>query len=320
MEMNDELLIKFLLKETSEGENTIVEEWLSQSEENSAAFIAFEKIWKASKLLAVESDIDADQAWTKFKNKIDDQTSAKPIVKPLPKNYTWLKIAAVFLVAIGSWSIYNLFGPSSYTDLTSTNAVISKILPDGSELIINKNSQISYAGNFANNRKISLKKGEVFFKVAHDKSHPFVIEIANVAVEVVGTSFNIKHLKEETEVVVESGVVKVRLGKQELSLVKGERININPATKQLEKQKSTDVLYNYYRTQLFIANNTPLPELISILNEAYNSDIVLNDKLSNLKIYTTLEYGNLDENLRIICDALSLKITRNEKQILLSYP
>lgn len=320
MEMNDELLIKFLLKETSADENTNVQNWLTQREENLIQFAAIEKIWNSSKKLAIESDIDTTQAWEKFKNKANNQPIAAPIVKPLRGKYTWLRIAAVLVFAIGAWSVYSLFGPSNYTNLASKNEIINQTLPDGSELTINKNSQLSYAGNFEDNRKVKLKKGEVFFNVAHDKGHPFVIEIADVAVEVVGTSFNIKHLKEETEVVVETGVVKVKMGNQELELIKGERLIINASTKQLEKQQNTNQLYSYYRTKLFVANNTPLPELIETLNEAYNSDIVLTDKAKDIKIYITLEYGSLNENLKNICEALGLKISRNQKQILLSYP
>ncbi|MFA6275834.1 MAG: FecR domain-containing protein [Pedobacter sp.] len=318
--MNDELLIKFLLKETSEEENAEVQRWLSMDTENATYFAQFEKIWNASGSLKEKTTVDENEAWLKFKEKADQRlTKKETIVNPLNRMNAWLKIAAVFVLGLSIWTVYNFFGNSTYQDIFSGDKVISQILPDGSELTINKNSEISYANNFKTNRRVHLKKGDVFFNVAHDKSNPFIIKIDDVSVEVVGTSFNIQHLKDETEVVVESGIVKVSLGSEEITLVKGERILIDANTKVLIKKQSDDQLYNYYRTKLFVANNTPLPELVAKLNEAYGSNIVLGDEVKDLTIYITLELGSLENNLKYVCDALKLKVSRNQHEILLSY-
>jgi ferric-dicitrate binding protein FerR (iron transport regulator) len=315
--MNDEILIKFLLKETSNTESEAVNTWLLAKPENAAYYTQFEKIWNTSKDLQTENTIDENTAWLKFKAKAD-AIKPQPIVKPLKGNYNWLSIAAIFLLAIGSWSVYTFLNSSNYTNIISNNQVISKILPDGSELTINKNSEISYAANFKSHRNLQLKKGEVFFNVAHDKSKPFIIKIDKVAVEVVGTSFNIKYLNNATEVTVETGIVKVSLGNEQIELIKGERILIDAKTQSLVKEKITDQLYNYYRSKLFVATNTPLHKLINVLNEAYGSDIKLTEDVKNLTIYTTLPLGSLDQNLQNICETLNLKVTRNQQEILLS--
>lgn len=318
MEMNDELLIKFLLKETSADENTIVNDWLLAAPANAAQLAQFEKIWKTSKLLQAQSEVDEEQAWLKFKAKADAQSAQAIAIKPLKRNFGWLKVAAIFAVVFSAWALYSVFS-SSYTELISNQQVLNKTLPDGSALTINKNSEISYASNFKQNRNVHLKEGDVFFDVAHDKQHPFTIEIDEINVEVVGTSFNIKHRNDHTEIVVESGIVKVNLGNQEIRLLKGEKLLISPTTKALQKEQSTDQLYNYYRTKLIIANNTPLKKVVEILNEAYDSHIVVDEKVKDT-FTAPLEVGDLESNLNVICEALKLKITRNQKEILLSYP
>jgi len=316
--MTDELLIKFLLKETSEEENTAVQEWLAADPANISSFIQLEKIWEAGQLLAPESKVDEEQAWNKFREKTS-QLKKEVVVLPLKKSYTWLKVAAVFVLAIGAWTLYQLMTPVAYTNLTAGNEVVIKTLPDGSELTINKNAQLSYASDFKNDRSVRLDSGEVFFNVAHDKTRPFIIEADQVSVEVVGTSFNVKHTVNKTEVIVETGIVKVKLGNEEIRLIKGERVSISNNSKKLVKAQSEDQLYNYYRSKLFIFNGTPLSEVAEILNEAYDVHISIDPAAEKHTLFTTLKLtSTLDYNLELICDALQLTRSGNRQDILLS--
>lgn len=314
--MNNEILIKFLLKESSSEENERVKTWLSEGEENRVHFKQLQQIWMESEQLKSSAPVDADVAWQKFKAKTE-QSSKGTTVTPLRRNYAWIGIAAALFVAVGTWMVISMF---AYQEIKSDGEVLTRQLPDGSELTINKNSMISYASNFRNNRSLRLEKGEVFFNVEPDQKHPFVIEIDEVNVQVVGTSFNIKRLKGATEIVVETGIVKVNNGTEEIKLVKGEKVVIGNAAKSLHKEKIDNHFYNYYRTKLFVANNTPLPELVTAINEAYGSNIILDGESKKTRISITLEYGSLDDNLRYIAATLNLKISRNQHEIRLSYP
>lgn len=315
--MQDELLIKFLLKESTAEENSAVEAWLELSEENSAYFAGLQKIWTESKGLVAKSAVDVDAAWARFKGRTH---SVKPAVKLNPIR-TWMRIAAVLVLGIGGWLAYSVLNPSGYTDVDAREQVLSQLLPDGSELTLNKFSHVEYASNFKNNRSVKLDSGDVFFKVAKDKSKPFIIQIDQVKVEVVGTSFNIKHLKEQTEVVVETGIVKVSLGNASVLLHKGEKVILPKGNVKLDKLPVNDQLYNYYRSKLFIADQTPLPILIATLNEAYGSKVVVEGAARDLTITTTLFYEkSLQDNLKAILETFdNLKLKRNQNEIILSY-
>lgn len=335
--MTDELLIKFLLNETSEEEGMTVQAWLEADPSNRAYFGQFKKIWKAGKKLAVSSTVDEEQAWLKFKerasknaadnkalNTADHETPSadanETIVRPLRPNFSWLKIAAILVMTGGIWMAYSLFGPDRYKDLIAENQVLIEQLPDGSELTLNKNSEISYVRNFKKHRHVKLSKGDVFFNVAHDKAHPFVIDINKVSVTVVGTSFNIKRLNDQTEIVVETGIVRVELNGEKIELHKGEKILIGRPDAKLIKEKNTDQLYNYYRSNLFIANNTPLQKLVDVINEAYGSEISINDpSLAAETMTTTFKVTDgLEASLKVIMGTMDVKTTRNGNKILLS--
>lgn len=316
--MTDELLIKVLLKESTVEENQKVEKWLNAAQANKKHFTQLETIWQVSNTLKNENKRDGEQAWTSFKARRADLQPEEDNSKRLNTSKVWLRIAAVLFIAVGGWIGYSLYGPTNYTELTATHQVRTEALPDGSALTLNKNTKISYAANFKNNRKLKLEQGDVFFDVAKDKTHPFVIDIETLSVEVVGTSFNIKHIKKDTEINVESGIVKVRLGNEEIKLYKGEKIHIDGDTRKLVKEPTTDQLYNYYRSNLFQANNIALSKLVMALNEAYGSNITLDEKIKGLTINTALKMGSINQNLEIICQTLNLQLSRNGSTILLS--
>ena len=314
--MKDELLIKFLLNESNSEENEQVNEWLALTEENSIYFAQLQKIWVESEKLKINSAVDVDVAWMKFK----DRTNVTPVVKLKIWN-SRLRIGAMLALAISSIALYAIFKSAGYTDVNATEQVLSQILPDGSELTLNKFSHLKFANNFKSNRSIKLDSGNVFFKVAKDKSKPFIIEVDKVFVEVVGTSFNVKHLKQKTEVVVETGIVKVSLGTQKVLLHKGEKVVIQKGALKLNKAPVDNQLYAYYRTNLFVADNTPLTILVETLNEAYGSKIQVDDSAKHLTVGTTLQYRkSLSENLQVILDTFdNLKLKRNQNEMLLSY-
>lgn len=82
-------------------------------------------------------------------------------------------------------------------------------LPDGSVLQLNTNSQLRV--KFSKQaRDIELSQGEALFKVAHDKTRPFVVRAADVTVRAIGTEFNVYRRADETQVAVVEGKVEVR--------------------------------------------------------------------------------------------------------------
>ena len=323
MAMTDELLIKFLLKETSEEENKAVEKWLAADPENITSFLEMEKIWESSQLLAPTVPVNEEVAWRSFKEKLSKKEQpterAQAVVLPIKRKYTWINVAAVFILALGAWIFYEVLTPEKYMALASNQEVIVQKLPDGSELTLNKKSALSYASDFKTDRSVRLDSGEVFFNVAPDKSHPFIIEVEEVSVKVVGTSFNVKHVNQQTEVIVETGIVKVSLKGETINLVAGERVLINSSSKKLVKEQNKDELYNYYRTNIFVLKNTELWKLTEVLNQAYDAKISLSPSIRNLTLNTTLKLNApLDYNLGIICQGLNLTYSSNGKEILLS--
>lgn len=317
--MSDDLLIKFLLKETHPEEDIQVEQWLAKDPENRKEFERFALIWKESKKLESESKADPEKAWEQFKQKLSG-TEPKTIAIPKRLNFSWLRIAAVLFIISAAWSLYNIFN-NRYDTIASEQLVRTEMLPDGSSLILNKNTVLSYRKDFkGTERNVRLEQGEVFFDVSPDKSKPFIIETPTLNIRVVGTSFNVKQIKNYTEVIVESGVVQVSMNDQQIRLGKGEKIKVIEGDKNLIREKSTDQLYQYYRSKQFKADNVPLGRVVEILNEAYRSNIIIEDpEIAKLRLNASFSDQSLDTILQVITETFKIRMVSENGKIILKY-
>nr|MBA4167766.1 FecR domain-containing protein [Chitinophagaceae bacterium] len=220
--MNDELLASYLLDEAAAPEKAKVEQWILEDPSNQRYFEHFKTILESSRAVIIPDTVNEDLAWQRFKQR----TSNRGKIKQLSSYLSRLRVAAMVLAAIGFLALTYLTAEKMYSRTVTFAALDeskSETLPDGSVAVLNKNSSITYAGHFqGSKRKIHLK-GEGFFTVAADRNKPFTIDINDVTVTVLGTSFNIKNINGKTEVVVESGSVKVERQNRKLILRSGEK-------------------------------------------------------------------------------------------------
>lgn len=315
--INYDLLVKYLLGETNPQEAFWVRDWLAADPEHQKQFEQIKLIWEESGKYA--SSIQEDAAWDRFKNRIEQSQIKKAAVKKINRN-SWMRIAALFVVIAGSALIYFLMQQKPVQTLTVQSAMqtLTDTLPDGSIVTLNKSSQISYPEKFAKeSRKIALK-GEAFFKVAPNKKSPFIIQVNDVTIRVVGTSFNVRNENGTTEVIVETGVVQVIRDHKVAELHPKEKIKVREADTSFVKTVEKDQLYNYYRTKEFVCNNTPLWKLVEALNEAYGSQITIGRaSLRNQPLTVTFENESLETILNIISETLQLEVVKEDGKIIL---
>ena len=65
------------------------------------------------------------------------------------------------------------------------------VLADGSKVYLNSESEIRYPTFFAGGERRVYLKGEAFFEVTSDTSRPFIVNVGEMDVRVLGTRFNV---------------------------------------------------------------------------------------------------------------------------------
>lgn len=300
--ITEDLLIRYILGEADSLEVQEIKTWIAASEINARQFEQTKFILDTSRRMAQTSPADENKAWEKFKVKRGDRVPVKPVAGYIK----WMQMAAAVLVLIGvCWGSYELLNhnaaaPGELVNINTSGKVLTDTLPDGSIVHLNKNSGIAYHRNFKSNRVVKLI-GEAFFDVVHDESAPFIVQVNGVTVKDIGTAFNINSKAGRIEVIVESGLVKVSKNTGSVELKAQEMVRIHPGDQELRKEKSSDLLYNYYRSHEFIANNTPLWRMIEMLNEAYDAHIEIEGKdLRNIPLTGTFKEESLNRILQVI--------------------
>jgi len=282
-----------------------VKQWLTD-DANLGYFNQLKKIWNDSRHLALTSTVDENTAWQKFQQKIHPAVVRRT-------GFGWMRVAASVIIIVGLGLLAYWISGDRTKEMTvvAQKTVLNDTLPDGSVVTVNKGSSIFYPSKFkGDTRKVSLK-GEAFFNVTPNKNKPFIISVNDVQITVVGTSFNVKTSNGKTEVVVETGLVKVTRAGKTVELRANEETLIEEKDSVLTKEKVSDQLYKYYRTKEFVCDDTPLWKLVEVINEAYNSHVVIdNPALKNMSITTTFNNESLDQVLNVVSLTLNIKIVK----------
>ncbi len=322
--MDDVLLTKYLLEETSEEETTAIRKWIAEHPDNRKHYSRLQVIWEASRTLVGKSDVDEHEAWQRFVQLRDEGTDfSAGQSKGMIKRMGWLRIAAALILVsaaavIGYFSVVSNQGQSLGLAYQTAAEVSTDTLADGSIITLNNYATLRFSqGPFRRERRVELQNGEAFFRVAKNRNKPFVIRSGDVTVTVLGTSFHVKRDGDETAVVVENGKVKVEGLNREIELTARQKVIINTSTQRFDEGTVTDQLHNYYVSGSFVLDHTPLWRIAEILEEAYGVEItVARDEIRNLPMTTTLRKGALDNALDVIVKTLGVTVEKQGKEII----
>ena len=201
----------------------------------------------------------------------------------------WGAMAAAATLAV-AFVIFQEGSSRSADTISEAKPEIRHQLEDGSTIKLKEGAEVTTHFT-ASERRVRMKKGEVFFIVAKDASRPFVVEVHGVDVSAVGTAFNVRLDEDAVEVLVAEGIVEVAS-----SLVDGVSPELNetprleaheraiislsshlgvPQVAVLSKAEIQRVLSWQHGAMTFAAK--PLAEIIDELNRLNDTQLTIVD-------------------------------------------
>ena len=176
----------------------------------------------------------------------------------------------------------------------------SVLLSDGTKVILNSDSELTYNRNYnENNRSVHLI-GEAYFSVEKGNI-PFNVLTPYGKISVLGTSFNIRARNDGFEVGVNDGEVQVSNENSLLNLSKGQLIDVESEFFSSNIIQIPTDQYPDWLNRKFYCNETTLESLCLEIERTFDIKInFTNPNLKDLTITGVIEASDLDNVLQTV--------------------
>jgi transmembrane sensor len=225
--------------------------------------------------------------------------------------------AAIFILGLILPVIYYMVTTPSngnkqvvYLKESLSNEKIRKLaLPDGTVAWLMSGSEITYPSNFSGSKTRNVEvTGEAFFNVAKDSLHPFILNLGEVGVKVVGTSFNVMNYGDEdqVQVVLKTGKVdlfkgKYNPGKQFVRLVPGQLGTYKKDNPDFLVRNVDVAKYTSWIEGTLMFRDDPLAEVLKKMGRWYNITIEINDPdVFHFPFTATIKNENLSQIIDLL--------------------
>jgi transmembrane sensor len=243
--LKDESFINYCLKR-NEQDVQYWETFIAQNPDKKA--LIEEAVYEYRMLFITLANADLEEQLGNLRNKIEGTEQAPVFVlnnqARVHKRKTRLITAiaaAIVVMATGGY----LFWKSQMISSEQPPAIQyackpgerkSFQFPDGTQVILNAESEIILNNHYGQKTREVFLKGEAFFEVQHNKNVPFIVHTASMDVKALGTAFNVKSYSNEskTETVLIRGLVEVTLKKDN-----NRKLLLHPEEKVLWKESKT---------------------------------------------------------------------------------
>ncbi|MDH5828741.1 FecR family protein [Sphingobacterium faecium] len=163
------------------------------------------------------------------------------------------------------------------------------VLSDGTKVWLNADSKLSYPKSFEKDQREVTLIGEAYFEVSSDKNRPFIVHTKNQTVEVLGTHFNIAAYLDESVSLVSLVEGKIRVSHENQPphiVMPGQQAAFMDG--QIQVYPVNVAEFTAWKNGEFIFNNEPLATVMQKLARWYDVELVLENKLENMKIWGSI--------------------------------
>ncbi|WP_339483927.1 FecR family protein [Pseudomonas sivasensis] len=238
--------------------------------------------------------------------------------KPRSRLRTYAAAAAICLAALPvaaftGWETGWL--PNAYERFEAADGLRQVTLGDGTQVELNLGTELVYS-NYKDQRRVTLKKGEAFFKVSHDREHPFVVRAGEGQVQVTGTQFNVWKYGDQVRVMLLEGAVQISSDRihGSVPLTPGMQASyqLGDTTPRVATISPNDSALAWRQGKL-ILDNLALVDALPLINRYLNKPVMLADASTGAirigGIYNINEVNNLIPSLPKV---LPVYLTQNQ--------
>ncbi|WKN44954.1 FecR family protein [Tunicatimonas pelagia] len=243
------------------------------------------------------------------------------------KSWYW---AAASVIGILLISIYWFIALGTHSYQTAYGESERIVLPDSSVVILNANSELRYSRSWDQDspRQVELI-GEAFFSVTHQvNQQKFIVQANDLAIEVLGTEFNVNNRRGKTAVMLQRGSVRLNWSVGEANrkatsdttatatIEPGELAVYSQDRNELTRQMVNPRVYSSWTDSQWVFDKTSLSEIFTMIEDTYGYRVVLEQPAIADRVFTAeLTEANLELLLDFLSESFNLIITKDEHTI-----
>jgi transmembrane sensor len=276
------------------------------------------------KHLAFSQHTLSEQDVTLLWNRIKAFDTTQPNINPSPKHAIswWYKVAASLVLFASLIFAYRYL---SKNDLLTYHTAYGEtkviVLPDSSTVVLNSNSTLKFPYDWEKQtvREIWLE-GEAYFSVIHKiNNQPFHVYTGDgLAVEVLGTTFNVYHRIDETKVVLNTGKIRLQMedASRDITMQPGDFVEYKQ--KSFSKRIVNPDIYSAWTENKLILDHTSLREMVDMLRNNYGVEVVVDvDSLLNQTVSGSMPLTDVDNLVNNIAQTFQLRVVKQRNKFLL---
>ena len=236
--------------------------------------------------------------------------------------------AVVLLTGAAGWRVLRSAGYLPQTYRTATGRIRNVILPDGSVVGLNTQTELEWVGS-PDDRRVRLIRGEAYFQVVHDPSRPFRIVLAHSQVQVLGTRFDVYQMANgDVRVSVVSGVVAVE-GLENGSgaapswsrrLSSGQQIEYSPVGLLADVHPVAAQKVIRWREGMLETQGEPLSDFVSDLSRYTTERIVIADPRAAIqRVGGAFNVRDIDGTLARLARIAPVTVRHEGREVIIGY-
>ena len=240
-------------------------------------------IWEISSKIQLPDPPDKNEVWERISqsmNILDDQldraqySSASSSANWRLKEHLEFNLKGLLSFSFALILILPILYNTYLIDTVVTRIGENKTLQlaDGSKVILNSESKISFNRDYNVEHRYLKLEGEAYFDIT-ESNMPFIIETDHGKITVLGTIFNVYSRENGFEVGVNEGKIKVSNHDHTMQLEEGQFINVSSSFDNKDISKISYSDYPDWINQKFYCDRTSLADLCSEVERTFNIKI-----------------------------------------------
>lgn len=278
-----------------------------------------ETIYELSENLRKQKKIDTEKAWTRLSRKI-------AVASFRAKAWNIGRTAAAVLLPLfllHQFVIQPMLKttPSEMITLSSAPGIVTKaVLPDGSEVWLNAQSELTYPVQFTGKERTVRLSGEAYFKVVADQKNRFnVMMPGDITVSAFGTEFNVNAYRDEPgyRVTLARGNIEVETGRSmKKELLAGHKVVLTPRTGEMVIVQADTYVETAWKDGKMVFRREKLETITQRLSRKFGVIIQLEDDiLKDFEYTATFTDETLEDILELLKRSapITYSISRQEQ-------